>query len=312
MTIRIFAFSVPVALAALACGSSDAGNGATNAQSTTTPEDTRPCDPSTLETGTFNMEFGGVQYGYIVHLPPSYDGTKRTPLVLNWHGYTSNAAQQQAFSVMDPVSDEDGFIVVYPNSPDNSWNAGTCCAFNAPNRDDIGFARALVDQISSQACVDSKRIYTTGMSNGAFMSYRLACEAADLFAASAPVAGKIGVPGCAPTRPVPLTAFHGTADGLVAYDTGALSADNMSVPDTVKHFADLDGCKKGPDQSYQNGTVTCQKWSECDGNVSVELCTAEGEGHCWPGQPGCPFGAATTDVDASRRIADFFKQYRLP
>jgi polyhydroxybutyrate depolymerase len=172
---------------------------------------------------------------------------------------------------MDPVSDTDGFIVVYPNSPDNSWNAGTCCAFNATTRDDIGFARALVDEISSQACVDSKRIYTTGMSNGAFMSYRLACEAADLFAASAPVAGKIGIQGCAPSRPIPLIAFHGTADGLVAYDTGALSADNMTVPDTVQHVADLDACKKGPDQTYQNGTVTCQGWSECGDDVATRL-----------------------------------------
>ena len=311
MTIRTLVLSVPLSFAALSCSSSDSG-GPASATSTVTPEDTRPCDASTLETGTFNLEYAGVQYGYIVHVPPSYDGTKRTPLVLNWHGYTSNAAQQQAFSVMDPVSDADGFIVVYPNSPDNSWNAGTCCAFNATTRDDVGFARALVDEISSKACVDSKRIYTTGMSNGAFMSYRLACEAADLFAASAPVAGKIGIPGCAPARPVPLIAFHGTADSLVIYDTGALSADNMTVPDTLKHFAELDGCKKGPDQTYQNGTVTCQGWSECEGGVNVELCTAEGEGHCWPGQPGCPFGAATTDVDASRRLADFFKRFRLP
>jgi polyhydroxybutyrate depolymerase len=275
--------------------------------------DTRPCGSSTIQTGPFDLTHAGVTYvGNIVHVPPSYDGTKRTPLVVDWHGLTSNAAQQQFFSAMDPVSDENGFIVVYPNSPDNSWNAGTCCAFGAATRDDIGFARAIVDEISSKACVDSKRIYTTGMSNGGFMSYRLACEAADLFAAAAPVAGKIGVPNCNPSRAIPLIAFHGTADTLVSYDTGALSVDGRNVPDTVQHFAELDGCKKGPDQVYQNGTVTCQGWSECAGGVNVELCTAEGEGHCWPGQSVCPFGAATTDVDASRRLADFFERFTLP
>lgn len=309
---RVFLAVLPFAVACIACGSSaESGNGA-NSGANSLVGDTRPCGASTIQAGTFNLSHAGVDYSYIVHLPPTYDGTERTPLVLDWHGLTSNAMQQEFFSAMDPISDTDGFILVYPNSPDNSWNAGTCCAFSATTRDDIGFARALVDEISNQACVDSKRIYTTGMSNGAFMSYRLGCEAADLFAAAAPVAGKIGVPNCRPSRPVPLIAFHGTADPLVAYDAGTLSADNMTVPDTVKHWAELDACKKGPDQTYQNGTVTCQAWSECGGGVGVELCTAEGEGHCWPGQSVCPFGAATTDIDASRRIADFFKKFTLP
>lgn len=308
-TTRLSMGCIGLLLTTLACGSTDHGEAG---PATTTTGDTRPCEASTIQAGTFDLTFEGVTYNYIVHLPPTYDGTKRTPLVLNWHGLTSNATQQEFFSNMDPVSDSEGFILVYPNSPDNSWNAGTCCAFNAPTRDDIGFARALVDEISKRACVDSKRIYTTGMSNGAFMSYALGCQAADLFAAIAPVAGKVGVANCEPSRPVPLLAFHGTADALVAYDTGSLSADNMTVPQTVQHWADQDGCKKGPDQTYQNGTVTCQTWADCSGGVLAELCTADGEGHCWPGQSVCPFGAATTDIDASAEIAKFFKKFTLP
>ncbi len=86
----------------------------------------------------------------------------------------------------------------------------------------------------------------------------------------------------------------------------------MSNPDTVEHWADLDGCTSGPSQTYQNGTVTCQAWSSCGAGASVELCTAQGEGHCWPGQSICPYGAATTDIDASQRIGEFFKKYSLP
>src|ERR1041385_8631459 len=312
MTTKALTILVLFSFGELACSSSADSNNGSATPGSTQVGDTRPCTGSTIAAGDFNLTHAGVQYGYTVHLPPSYDGTHRTPLVINWHGLTSNAKQQEGFSNMDPVSDADGFIVVYPNSPDNSWNAGTCCAFSATTRDDIGFAHALVDQISKDACVDSKRIYTTGMSNGAFMSYRLGCEAADVFAAAAPVAGKIGVPNCHPSRPIPLIAFHGTADPLVAYDSGALSADNMTVPDTVKHGAELAACPPGPTQTYKNGTVTCEAWSDCGGGVGVELCSAEGEGHCWPGQSICPFGAATTDVDASRRIADFFKRYTLP
>jgi len=277
------------------------------------PEAPPPCGPSTIEGGTFPFPFEGATYSYIVHLPPSYDGIQRMPLLLNWHGFTSNAQQQEIFSNMDPISDEEGFILVYPNSPDGSWNAGTCCG-SSTMRNDVGFARALVEEISSQACIDSKRVYTTGMSNGGFMSFRLGCEAADLFAAVAPVAGKVGVPNCHPARSVPLLAFHGTADSLVAYETGALSADNLSVPDTVAKWAEEAGCTQGPDTTQQRGQVTCRTWSACRGGVTTTLCTVEGGEHCWPGQSFCPFGTGmgTTDIDASREMAAFFKRFKLP
>jgi polyhydroxybutyrate depolymerase len=213
---------------------------------------------------------------------------------------------------MDPIADSQGFILVYPNSPDMSWNAGTCCAFSAMSRDDVGFAMALVNQLKSEACIDAKRIYTTGMSNGAFMSYRLGCEHAETFAAIAPVAGKVGIMNCDPSRPVPLMAFHGTADPLVSYDAGTLSADNLSVPDTVKAWAMHDGCTQGPDVTYQMGTVTCDTYSACDAGVTATLCTAVGEGHCWPGTAYCPYGAYTTDINASSEIAKFFKMFALP
>jgi polyhydroxybutyrate depolymerase len=270
-----------------------------------------PCGPSTLASGAFATSFGGVDYGYVVHLPPSYDGSTRTPLVLNWHGYTSNAMQQQAFTGFDVAGDEQGFIVVYPNSPDASWNGGACCG-SAPMRDDVGFARALVAEISGKACIDAKRVYSTGMSNGGFMSFRLGCEAADLFAAIAPVAGKIGVANCHPARPIPLLAIHGTSDTLVPYGTGGLSADMLTVPDTVKKWAELDACTKGPDKIFEQGTAHCDAWSGCGSGATVALCTVEGGGHCWPGQSFCPYGTGTLDIDASRHIAAFFKSFKLP
>jgi polyhydroxybutyrate depolymerase len=275
---------------------------------------TGPCGTSTIQAGTFDFSYQNVAYNYIVHLPPGYDGTKRTPLVLNWHGYTSTAQQQETFSSMDAVADREGFILVYPNSPDMSWNAGTCCAFGAMSRDDVGFAMALIAQLRGQACVDAKRIYTTGMSNGAFMSYRLGCEHGETFAAVAPVAGKVGIPNCAPSRPVPLMAFHGSADTVVVYDAGGLSGETppLDVPDTVKAWAARSGCTQAPMTSYQMGVVTCNTWSACSAGATVTLCTVEGAGHCWPGQSYCPYGTSTTDIDASSQIAAFFKKFSLP
>jgi polyhydroxybutyrate depolymerase len=110
---------------------------------------------------------------------------------------------------------------------------------------------------------------------------------------------------------VPLLAFHGTSDPLVSYNSGTLSGENLSVPDTVKAWATRDGCMKGPDTTYQMGTVTCQTWSACNGGGNVTLCTAQGEGHCWPGVSTCPYGNATTDINASQKIAAFFKMYSL-
>jgi polyhydroxybutyrate depolymerase len=277
---------------------------------------TGPCGASTIQAGTFDLAFQNVTYNYIVHLPPNYDGTKRTPLVLNWHGYTSNASQEETFTGMDAISDSEGFILVYPNSPDMSWNAGTCCAFTASTRDDVGFAMALIAQLREQTCIDAKRIYTTGMSNGAFMSYRLGCEHAETFAAIAPVAGKVGIPSCMPSRPVPLMAFHGDADPLVSYDAGTLSGETppLSVPDTVKAWATRSGCTKGPDTTYQMGVVTCSTWSACTAGATVTLCTVQGAGHCWPGQSYCPsmYGTSTTDINASTEIGAFFKKFSLP
>jgi polyhydroxybutyrate depolymerase len=342
---------VCLVFSASGCGSSSktsAGNGAAGADAAAEASlnglGAGPCGPNTLKAGTFSFTFDKVSYGYIVHLPPGYDGSKRTPLVLNWHGLTSNAAQQEAFSGMDAVADSQGFVLVYPNSPDMSWNAGTCCAFSATTRDDVGFAMALLQKIQSETCIDSKRIYTTGMSNGAFMTYRLGCEHAGVFAAIAPVAGKVGIPNCMPSRSVPVMAFHGTADPLVAYYTGALSGENLDVPDTVERWAVRDGCtgandpvgiamgdggadgggmliesdagandgSAGPAVTYQQGTVTCQTYSGCTGDATVTLCSALGEGHCWPGTATCPYGAYTTDINASQQIGAFFAKFSLP
>src|SRR5258706_4293500 len=169
-----------------------------------------------------------------VDVPASYDGKTRTPLVLNFHGYTSNSGQEALLSLMNAKSDAAGFIVAYPNGVASSWNAGACCGTAAQNMvDDVGFVRQLIDVISAQLCIDPKRVFSTGMSNGGFLSHRLGCELSDRIAAIAPVAGVLGVAACAPPRHVPVMGFHGTSDTLVPYG-GRTSFGFPSVPET--HF----------------------------------------------------------------------------
>jgi polyhydroxybutyrate depolymerase len=298
-------------------GAADTGGSTMGDGAPDSPQgDTRPCEASTIANGTFTLAHDGVSYGYMVHVPPSYDGTKRTPLVLNWHAFGSTAVEEQIYTGTDPVADADGFIIVYPNSPDKSWAAGACCAnFDGgmPNRDDVGFARALVAEVSKTACIDSKRVYSTGMSNGGFMSHRLACEAADIFAAVAPVASNNGVANCQPSRPVPIIHFHGTTDKTIPYDATDLSGEGVGVAEMMKRWATRNGCSKGPETTFQMGTVTCQTWSDCGEGALVTLCTAEGTEHCWPGALFCPGNKPyTMDISASRDGWAFMKKFVLP
>jgi polyhydroxybutyrate depolymerase len=195
-------------------------------------------------------------------------------------------------------------IVAYPEGVGLSWNAGSCCGrAQAEQIDDVRYARDLVRELSRELCIDRNRLYATGMSNGALMSYRLACEASDLFAAVAPVAGVEAVPGCKPRRAVPVLAFHGTGDFLVPWNGGWF--DLGSPRETVRRWSERDRCS-GPSQPiYQRGDARCEAAQACAADVI--LCTIDGGGHTWPGGVEAFFlGKTSSDLDATRAILDFF------
>jgi polyhydroxybutyrate depolymerase len=135
------------------------------------------------------MRFGGLNRSYDIHIPSSYDGLTSVPLVLDFHGFGSNKEQQALISGFIEKSGEEGFIVVHPQGFQNSWNSEFICCGSAldENIDDEGFTRAIVDEISGALNIDRGRVYATGLSDGGAFSHFLACEAADVFAAVAPV-----------------------------------------------------------------------------------------------------------------------------
>lgn len=256
----------------------------------------------------------GTARAYQLHLPPSYDASKPWPLVLNFHGRTPASAGeastlQALVSGLNTKGDAAGFIVVNPqglseSNGEQTWNAGLCCAQDQ-TRDDMGFVDALLASLEAELCIDSKRIYSTGLSNGGFMSHRLACERADRFAAVAPVAAFNGMPSCNPARPIPMISFNGTSDTLVSY---ALAQN--SAAEWVKR----NGCNAAATETFKNGDSHCDTYSGCQGGADVVFCTVDGGGHTWPGGfdlSGFGFGKTTKDLNANDALWAFFEKHAL-
>jgi polyhydroxybutyrate depolymerase len=249
---------------------------------------------------TLTLQHDGVTREYIVHVPASYDGSRPVPLVFDIHGLTSNAGQQAALTGWGAKADREGFIVVWPNGLDSSWNGGSlCCGTSQANQvDDEGFIRAVVTRMRGDACIDAKRVYVTGLSNGGAMSHLLACRAADVFAASAPVSMGNGTIPCAPSRPIPVVMFRGTTDPLVPYDGGLLFP---SAAADFSQWQTLDGCTGPPETTHG----VCQRVATCNAGVEVTLCTIDA-GHVLYAAAAAQ-GAPVPDV-----AWEAFQRYALP
>jgi len=251
---------------------------------------------------------GGQVRRYLLHVPPSLPAGP-APLVLAFHGLNSNAAQQEALSGLSAAADAAGFVVAYPEGlgrPER-WYIG-------PREDgaaDIAFARALVADVSGIHAIDPRRVYATGISNGAQMSYRLACVAPDLVAAIAPVAGGYFAYGdCKTARPVPVVAFHGTADRLLPY--GGHPPLMLPVHDWAMSWAARNGCASGPVVVYAKAEVKAEQWSTCRYGADVVLYIIDGKGHSWPGSTLMPALITSRTISATGIMWDFFAAHPMP
>jgi len=241
--------------------------------------DAGPCPSSgTLTAGnnTMSLTVGGNEYPMIVHAPPSYDGTTRLPVVFDFHGLGGDETQMQFLSGWASLGDTEGFITVFPGGVDNAWNAGLCCS-STPT--DVEFVRAAIDTLNSEACIDIRRVYASGCSNGGGMSFRLACEAADVIAAVAPVdfdcVVGAGCGECSPARPITEVQFRGTDDSMVPYEgSGAFSG----AQNNLATWGDINQCTGSPAPLQQNSS--CEAYPTCADGVQTILCTVQGGSHC--------------------------------
>ena len=270
---------------------------------------------------TIKLTHGGQQRVAYAHLPKGYDGTKPVGVVLNFHGYGSNATQQALYSGMNGAAYYMGMVAVHPQGKagplgTRGWNAGVCCGSNSlAKTDDVGFVAALISRLSAKICIDPKRIHATGMSNGAFLAYRLACELSDRIASIAPVAGVNTISSCKPKRPMPVLHFHGTADLYVAYNGNKL-LDWPGAAASVKQLATHNGCNTGTvKEVYKKGEVLCEAYQSCKQQAEARLCKISNGGHTWPGALDLPvpwLGKKTRDIKATDAMLDFFKAHPMP
>jgi polyhydroxybutyrate depolymerase len=253
-------------------------------------------------TGT--LEAGGQQRTYRVYRPSNLTGP--APLVLVLHGAAGTGQQAEDSYGWDAQADSGKFLAVFPDGVRRSWNvdADCCGAAAAQNVDDVGFLTALV--ASFAPLVDKTRIYATGISNGAMMSYRLACDT-KVFAAIAPVSGTM-INKCADPAPLSIIAIHGTADRTIPYNGGPGKRDNQGagarlpakidgppIPALMATWRKMDGCPAPG--STTAGSVTTST-AKCPDNRAVELITIAGAGHQWPGGREAPLAQKLLGLDA--------------
>jgi polyhydroxybutyrate depolymerase len=243
-------------------------------------------------------------------------------LVLNLHGGAATGAGQEGLTDFDAVADTTGLVVVYPDGYDKSWADGRGASPAARHHvDDLGFLVALAGKLANDFGIAPGRVFATGMSNGGFMSNRLACDRADIFAAIAPVAGTLGagVP-CNPSRPVSVLAVHGTDDPLVPFDGGDVHgrggvSHSVSATGMFDKWRSLDGCRGDPSRQdlpdVGDGTSVHRfTAAPCEDNTEVVFYKIDNGGHTWPGArqylPTAIIGPTTRGFDASEVIAQFF------
>lgn len=280
--------------------------------------------------------FAGLERTYRSHIPPSYDKSKPLPLLIALHGGggTGEGMEKLTLGGLNKLSDQEGFLVVYPDGIEKHWNDGREEVRYRAHRekiDDVGFISALIDHLVAERNIDKKRIYATGISNGAMMSFRLACELSEKIAAIAPVAGAIpeNLPTrCLPSRPISVLMISNTEDPMVPWEGGEIRFGRqrfgkvLSVTETVKYWATHNQCSSSPiitwepDKDSKDGTrVRKESYNQCKEGTEVVLYAIEGGGHTWPGGqqylPTWMVGKTSKDIDTNEVIWDFFKKHKI-
>jgi polyhydroxybutyrate depolymerase len=263
--------------------------------------------PAELSLTQRKVAVGPLERTYYLHVPKMLPAGTPVPVVFVFHGYTGDGIGMAPLTRFNPLADAYRFLVVYPEGTGPagklSWNAGGCCGSAAAGDvDESAFVREiLADLADVGAAVDPKRMYATGLSNGAMLSYRLACEMSGTFAAVAPVAGILLFDGCRPAQPVSILHLHGTADDVVPYAGGG-EGSWPGVQAGILSWAGFDGCDPAP-KTERSGIAAHTLYTGCKAGSAVELYLLDGIGHVWP---------RTSVWPASQTIWDFFAAHPKP
>ncbi len=255
---------------------------------------------------------GGIKRTYLIHVPSSYSDSKKTPLVIALHGYSSNAVNFANSSKLSEKSDTEGFIVIYPNglsiSPNTNgpqaWNAGGPYNEWTGGTDDVGFISQLIDLICQNYLIDSSRIFITGHSNGAMMAYRLGFELSDKIAAIAPHSGQmVYTPTGKMASPVHVIHLHGLNDYTVLYngnDAGELIYDPVDT--VLGRWSSQFSGNRLPDTIYSSPEYIIKEWKSDGNGPAIQLYLSNSGGHTW-------FTKENSGISATDVIWEFFKAH---
>jgi polyhydroxybutyrate depolymerase len=262
---------------------------------------------------------------YTLNLPPNYYDAAAVPLVIALHGGGGGGAQFESTSLLTPIANAAGFAVVYPDGSAQgalelrTWNGGGCCGYAVEAAiDDVNFIRQLSVSLASRFKIDPKRVYATGHSNGAILSYRLACELSDRIAAIAPNAGELLLATCTPSRPIPILHMHSKLDTQVPYlggvGTGLSGVNFPSLASVMGRWVGIDTCLTPSLLTVVSGRYIHEKWPSCAAGTAVEYYLTDDGGHGWPGGLPGRTGSDTpsTAIDANDLSLAFFNLHRLP
>jgi polyhydroxybutyrate depolymerase len=261
----------------------------------------------------------GEKREYLLYVPKSYDRSRPTPLVISMHAAGLWGAAQKETTRWNDLAESKGFIVVYPSGVGGE---GLRVWRTDPGDDlkkDVRFIAELIDTLSGAYNIDSTRIYANGLSNGGGMAFALSCTLSNRIAAVGMVAAAQTLPWrwCTDERPVPMIAFHGTADPDIPYNGGASWISPRpfpNVPGWSANWAKRNHCDPSPVNSSVAADVTRRAYGGCANDASVVLYTVRGGGHTWPGGTPLPewfVGRTTASIDATSLMWAFFIAHPL-
>ena len=274
---------------------------------------------SAQQTINGSMIHDGIQRDYILYIPAIYDGNTDVPLILNFHGFGSNANQQLVYGDFRDIADKEGFLLVHPEGTllngNQHWNVGSFTI--GSTTDDVSFTEALIDELANLYAINLDRVYATGMSNGGYMSFLLACQLSEKIAAVASVTGSMTPEtynACNAQHPTPILQIHGTGDSTVPYNGDTWT---RSIEDVISYWANYNNCETNPTTTAladidpsDGSTVEHIVYIDGDNGLTTEHMKVIGGGHTWPGS-AFNFPGTNYDINASMEIWQFFSRFDI-
>lgn len=291
---------------------------------------------SQLKNGPQSIEVNGVKRDFILYLSPKFNSGGSLPLLFVFHGGGSDMTGMQKATNWDSIAAKKNFVVVYPNGINKNWNDGRLTQSNIDKElgDDTAFVSQLDDYLLRSGKIDPNKVFATGVSNGGFMSQKLACDLTSKFAAIAPIATAVSqtyINDCKPTRPIPIIWFEGTNDPLIPFNGGELTnsllginqsrGTVLSAEDSIKFWNQKNGCNENeqtsnlPDTNKLDGSTVTLRTFCANSKAPLIYYQINGGGHTWPGGaqylPRLVIGNVNQDVDSEQVIWEFFRSISL-